>query len=93
MIIGKTSPIPDDGDGMPQRFTKKDASSSLRHSESGMVDSVLLTTGADGQRFVKMRVRATCAGGTHSSPAEHCLGNQAAGVGTCVPAAASIRLA
>lgn len=57
MVIGKTSPIPDDGTGMPQRYTKKDCSSSLRHSESGMVDSVLITTGADGQRFVKMRVR------------------------------------
>jgi DNA-directed RNA polymerase II subunit RPB2 len=57
-VIGKTSPIPDDGTGMPQRYNKKDCSSSLRHSESGMVDSVLLTTGADGQRFVKMRVRA-----------------------------------
>lgn len=56
VIIGKTSPIPDDGDGMPQRFSKKDCSSSLRHSESGMVDSVLLTTDAAGQRFVKMRV-------------------------------------
>ena len=56
MVIGKTSPIPDDGTGMPQRYTKKDCSSSLRHSESGMVDSVLITTGGDGQRFVKMRV-------------------------------------
>ncbi|KAL6781338.1 RPB2 [Auxenochlorella protothecoides x Auxenochlorella symbiontica] len=58
VVIGKTSPIPDDGSGMPQRFTKRDCSSSLRHSESGMVDAVLLTTGADGQRFVKMRVRS-----------------------------------
>lgn len=38
----------------------QDASTSLRHSESGMIDSVLVTTGADGQRFVKMRVRAGC---------------------------------
>ena len=58
VVIGKTSPIPDDGSGMPQRFTKKDVSTSLRHSESGMVDSVLVTTGADGTRFVKMRVRS-----------------------------------
>lgn len=58
IVIGKTSPIPDDGSGMPQRFTKRDCSSSLRHSESGMVDAVLLTTGSDGQRFVKMRVRS-----------------------------------
>ena len=36
----------------------QDASTALRHSESGMIDSVLVTTGADGQRFVKMRVGA-----------------------------------
>ncbi|KAL4423802.1 hypothetical protein ABPG75_001103 [Micractinium tetrahymenae] len=58
IVIGKTSPIPDDGSGMPQRYSKKDGSTSLRHSESGMIDSVLVTTGADGQRFVKMRVRS-----------------------------------
>eukprot|EP00890_Picochlorum_soloecismus_P003995 jgi/Picsp_1/4597/NSC_01967-R1_rna polymerase ii second largest subunit len=58
VVIGKTSPIPDDGSGMPQRFTRKDCSTSLRHSESGMVDGVALTTGADGARFVKMRVRS-----------------------------------
>ena len=105
IVIGKTSPIPDDGSGMPQRYNKKvpptslaavapasgtgsqllgcavpascccalehplsnqplpptpttlqDASTALRHSESGMIDSVLVTTGSDGQRFVKMRV-------------------------------------
>lgn len=69
MVIGKSSPIPDDGTGMPQRFTRKDCSSSLRHSESGMVDSVLVTTGADGQRFVKMRVSAGGAGGSASAGA------------------------
>lgn len=58
VVIGKTSPIPDDGSGMPQRFTRKDCSTSLRHSESGMVDGVALTTGSDGARFVKMRVRS-----------------------------------
>lgn len=36
----------------------QDASTALRHSESGMIDSVLVTTGSDGQRFVKMRVRS-----------------------------------
>ncbi|PRW61164.1 DNA-directed RNA polymerase II subunit RPB2 isoform B [Chlorella sorokiniana] len=58
IVIGKTSPIPDDGSGMPQRYSKKDASTALRHSESGMIDSVLVTTGGDGQKFVKMRVRS-----------------------------------
>ncbi|KAG7673734.1 hypothetical protein Ndes2437B_g01899 [Nannochloris sp. 'desiccata'] len=58
VVIGKTSPLPDDGSGMPQRFSRKDCSTSLRASESGMIDSVLVTTGADGARFVKMRVRS-----------------------------------
>jgi DNA-directed RNA polymerase II subunit RPB2 len=39
------------------RFSRRDCSVTLRHSESGMVDAVLLTVGADGQTFVKMRVR------------------------------------
>ena len=58
VVIGKTSPLPDDGSGLPQRYSRKDCSTSLRHSESGMVDSVLVTTGPDGTRFVKMRVRS-----------------------------------
>ena len=41
---------------MAQRFTKKDVSTSLRNSESGMVDQVMLSTNAEGQRFVKLRV-------------------------------------
>ncbi|KAL5714269.1 DNA-directed RNA polymerase [Ranunculus cassubicifolius] len=56
VIIGKTTPIPaDEGQG---RYTKRDHSTSLRHSESGMVDQVLLTTNADGLRFVKVRMRS-----------------------------------
>ena len=43
---------------MAQRFSKKDVSTSLRNSESGMVDQVMLSTNAEGQRFVKLRVRA-----------------------------------
>lgn len=41
VIIGKTSPIPqDDAQGQATRYTKRDHSTSLRHSESGMVDQV-----------------------------------------------------
>ena len=41
VIIGKTSPIPqDDAQGQATRYSKRDHSTSLRHSESGMVDQV-----------------------------------------------------
>ncbi|KAK6919060.1 RNA polymerase Rpb2, domain 3 [Dillenia turbinata] len=59
VIIGKTSPIAqDDAQGVASRYTRRDHSTSLRHSESGMVDQVLLTTNADGLRFVKVRMRS-----------------------------------
>ena len=58
---------------MAQRFTKKDVSTSLRNSESGMVDQVMLSTNSEGQRFVKLRVRdsfrrrhAACAALVHA---------------------------
>ena len=57
---GKTAPMPEDPSGAVQRFTKKDCSTALRQSESGMVDQVLLTTNNEGQRFVKMRVGPPC---------------------------------
>lgn len=56
VIIGKTTPLPDETPGQAQRFTKRDVSSSLRQSESGMVDQVLVTTNVEGQKFVKLRV-------------------------------------
>lgn len=59
VIIGKTTPVtPDEAAGQQQRYTKRDQSTSLRHSESGMVDQVLLTTNQDGLRFVKVRMRS-----------------------------------
>ena len=55
MLI-QTSPLAEEQPGVAQRFTKKDVSTSLRNSESGMVDQVMLSTNAEGQRFVKLRV-------------------------------------
>jgi DNA-directed RNA polymerase II subunit RPB2 len=55
VIMGKTIPLPlEDG----SRFTDKDCSTSLRSSESGLIDSVLVTTNQKGWKFVKMRVRS-----------------------------------
>ncbi|KAI5921004.1 DNA-dependent RNA polymerase 2 rpb140 [Camillea tinctor] len=62
IIIGKTSPINADNEEMGQRtkiHVKRDASTPLRSTESGIVDQVVVTTNADGLRFVKVRVRTT----------------------------------
>ncbi|KAI0052523.1 DNA-dependent RNA polymerase II second largest subunit [Auriscalpium vulgare] len=62
IIIGKTAPLPPDGEEMGQRsrvHTRRDVSTPLKTTESGIVDQVLITTNADGQKFVKIRVRST----------------------------------
>eukprot|EP00253_Pinus_taeda_P014761 PITA_14761 len=59
VIIGKTAPVAqDEAAGQQQRYTKRDQSTALRQSESGVVDQVLLTTNQDGLRFVKVRMRS-----------------------------------
>ncbi|KAI1389291.1 DNA-directed RNA polymerase II subunit RPB2 [Hypoxylon trugodes] len=62
IIIGKTSPINPDNEEMGQRtkiHVKRDASTPLRSTETGIVDSVIVTTNQDGLRYVKVRVRTT----------------------------------
>ncbi|KAA8904565.1 hypothetical protein FN846DRAFT_952578 [Sphaerosporella brunnea] len=62
IIIGKTAPINADADEMGQRqkyHTKRDVSTPLRSTENGIVDQVMLTTNADGLKFVKVRMRTT----------------------------------
>lgn len=62
IIIGKTAPIPPDTEELGQRskyHTKRDASTPLRSTESGIVDQVLLTTNQEGLKFVKVRMRTT----------------------------------
>lgn len=62
IIIGKTAPIPPDSEELGQRsrtHTRRDVSTPLKSTESGIVDQVLLTTNSEGQKFVKVRVRST----------------------------------
>lgn len=64
VIIGKTTPLPDIAqdarlrDMRAQQQTKRDASTSMRASESGVIDQVMLTTNADALKFVKVRIRS-----------------------------------
>ncbi|KAL8453466.1 hypothetical protein Emag_001839 [Eimeria magna] len=65
VIIGKTSPNFDDGDPLAPPGaeamlykTKKDCSLCLRSSESGVVDTVMLSVNSKGSRFVKVKVRS-----------------------------------
>ena len=62
IIIGKTAPIAQDAEELGQRtklHVKRDVSTPLRTTENGIVDRVLLTTNAEGLRFVKVRMRTT----------------------------------
>jgi len=63
IIVGKTTPLPvpdDDPNNTirAQKQTKRDSSTALRSSESGIVDSVMLSTNAEGYKFTKVRVRS-----------------------------------
>mmetsp|Transcript_20952 Transcript_20952/g.45838 ORF Transcript_20952/g.45838 Transcript_20952/m.45838 type:complete len:1183 (-) Transcript_20952:1037-4585(-) len=58
-IVGKTVSL-SEAEGGSGKFTKKDASLRLRNAESGVIDSVMLTTNDQGQKFVKIRVRTIC---------------------------------
>lgn len=56
ILIGKTTPLPAEREG--QRVTKRDCSTPMRSAEKGVVDGVVLTTNAEGMRFVKVRMRS-----------------------------------
>jgi DNA-directed RNA polymerase II subunit RPB2 len=58
VIIGKTSPSTDDMDDVGGQHLKKDSSTAMRANESGIVDQVMLTTNADGYKYVKVKVRS-----------------------------------
>lgn len=62
IIIGKTAPLSADQPEAGQRtkfHSKRDVSTPLRSTESGIVDQVMVTTNQEGLKFVKVRMRTT----------------------------------
>ena len=58
VLIGMTKPHPISGpDGSHSIINRRDDSESMRSNESGIVDTVMLSTNKDGHKFCKVRVR------------------------------------
>ncbi|ORX93496.1 beta and beta-prime subunits of DNA dependent RNA-polymerase [Basidiobolus meristosporus CBS 931.73] len=62
VIIGKTMPIPNGSEELGLRTEDHkniDISTTIKMSDSGIVDRVMLSTGQDGVKLAKVRVRST----------------------------------
>ena len=63
ILIGKTVALPEleedqGGEGLMNKYTHKDVSLSVRPSESGVVDQVMLSSTIEGRNFAKIRMRS-----------------------------------
>ncbi len=60
VLIGKTTPYKILGpDGNVLSFSRRDDSVCMRKTESGIVDTVMLTTNKDGHKYCKVKIRNT----------------------------------
>jgi DNA-directed RNA polymerase II subunit RPB2 len=60
IVVGKTIPLsgPQNASVRDAGYTKRDASASVKGTEGGRVDTVMLSTNQDGHKFAKVRVRS-----------------------------------
>ena len=59
IIIGKTTTESElVGEEIKGRSVKRDSSTAFRHSESGIIDQVMLTIDSEGNRFTKVKMRS-----------------------------------
>lgn len=62
IIIGKTAQLAKNSfsDDVRDSANKmyKDVSTTLKHTESGIIDQVIITTNEEGERFAKVKMRA-----------------------------------